>query len=278
MHSPRKSLSPQAKEKQATPFASEKDKRAKRKVSPDAAQQLCLNETPRIEEVLLALERALLAQRLWERPHQIPLAGLAPGEQELLLGILGEGTAIVEAPGKGAQTAVATMLSGVWFTAKQSGAEEVTHAVDVGVLPGFVYERTASLPAIALPHSPVLLESVPASAVLRELVEKEQAWEREGIPREINLLLHPLLPLDYEKLAVFLGQAPVIVWLEGHCRWWIFATQWRDIWRVEVRTSAGKRAASLLEIARYPAAIAFPSSAFAVGARRVRRLLQLYGG
>ncbi|QSR84921.1 hydrogenase expression/formation C-terminal domain-containing protein [Methylacidimicrobium sp. B4] len=276
MLSSRKSLIPLSVGKGKFPSSFEKIQKAKKKAAVLKSDKPFLDYAPRIEEALSTLERALLSQRLWERPTQIPLTGLAPEEQELLLGILGEGTAIVEAPGRDAQTAMATMLSGVWFTAKQIGAEEVSHAIDVGVLPRFVCEATDALPAVAPPPSSLAAESVAASAVLRELVEKAHAWERERVPREINLRLHPLLRSDYERLAAFLGQAPIIVWMEGRCRWWLFATQWRDVWRVEVRTSAGKQEASLLEIGRYPAAVSFPPSAFVVGARRVRRLLQLY--
>ncbi|WP_237394811.1 hydrogenase expression/formation protein [Methylacidimicrobium sp. AP8] len=237
--------------------------------SPDSVSQ--------IEKVLLALEQALLSQRLWERPAQIPLASLARREQELLRGILGEGATVVEAPGTDARTAVATSFSGVWLTGKQSGAEGLSYTIDVGLLPAFVGEKTAALPALALPPSSLASESVAAWAVLRELVEKARAWEQELRPCEINLLLHPLSPADYEQLSGFLGRGPVIGWMEGWCRWWLFATQWRNVWRIEVRSSAGRCEASLLEIGRCPAVLTFPQSAFLVSARRVRRLLELYG-
>ncbi|MDD4933010.1 MAG: hydrogenase expression/formation C-terminal domain-containing protein [Methylacidiphilaceae bacterium] len=227
--------------------------------------------------MLLTLERALLGQRLWEPPRSIPLADLDPDEQELLLGILGEGAAIVEAPGEAGETAMATMLSGVWFVERKTGPDRLTHTIDVGVLPSFAVDRLADLPTVRFPPMSLSSESVAVSAVLQELVEKERDWEREAVPREVNLLLHPLLPLDYERLASFLGPAPLIGWLEGHCRWWLLATQWRDVWRIEVRSLKGKGVASLLEIGRYPAAFTFPPSAFVVGARRVRRILQLYG-
>ncbi len=276
MLSSRKSLSPLAAGKGKLPFSFGKIEKAKKKVALSKPDKPSLDYAPRIEEVLLALERALVSQRLWERPTQIPLSGLDPEEQELLLGILGEGTAIVEAPERDAQAAMATMLNGVWFTAKPIGAEEVSYTIDVGVLPKFAWEGTAALPPLTPPPSSLAAESIAASALLQELVEKEHAWEGECIPREINLRLHPLLPPDYDTLASFLGQAPVIVWIKGCCWWWLLATQWRDVWRIEVRAPAGKEEASLLEIGRYPAAITFPPSAFLVSARRVRRLLQLY--
>ncbi|MGD9895703.1 MAG: hydrogenase expression/formation C-terminal domain-containing protein [Candidatus Methylacidiphilaceae bacterium] len=255
----------------------EKGKNPKRKVPVSALGDSFLGYAPRIEEVLLAVERALASQRLWERPHSIPLAGLDSDERELLLGILGEGTAVVDVSGDAGQTSMATMLSGVWFTEKNGGTDDVVYTIDVGVLPAFAFARIANLPALALPHSSPASESVAASALLQELEEKQRAWEREGTAGEINLQLHALLPRDFEMLTAFLGQAPVIVWIGGHCRWWLLATRWRDLWRIEVRAPAGKKEASLLEIGRYPSVLTLPSSAFAVGARRVRRLLQLYG-
>ena len=279
MHSSRRSPSAatEAGNKTTSPFPPPKLQKPKRKTSLPLRGGPFLSYAPRIEGVLLTLERALQGQRIWEPPCSIPLAGLDPDEEELLLGILGEGSSVVEAPGETGQTAMATMLSGVWFAERKTEADRLTHTIDVGVLPSFAVDRLAHLPSLRLPPMSLSSESVAVSAVLQELAEKENEWEREAAPREVNLLLHPLFPLDYERLAAFLGQAPLLCWQEGRCRWWLLATQWRDIWRIEVRTTKGKSVASLLEVGRYPAALTFPPSAFAVGARRVRRLVQLYG-
>ncbi|WP_018292120.1 hydrogenase expression/formation C-terminal domain-containing protein [Verrucomicrobium sp. 3C] len=279
MHSSRKSplADAAAGEKDYSPFPPEKLLKPKQRALPSARGESYFQYAPRIEGVLLTLERALLGHQLWEPPRSIPLTDLNPDEQELLLGILGEGTAIVEVPGKTEQSAVGTMLSGVWFVEGQTGEDHFTHAVDVGVLPSFAVDRLADLPSMRLPPMSLSSESVAVSAVLQELLEKEREWEREAVPQKVHLQLHPLLPLDYERLASFLGPAPLIGWQEGRYRWWLLGTQWRDLWRVEVRTWKGQGVASFLEIGRYPDAFMFPPSAFLVGARRVQRLLQLYG-
>ncbi|WP_142525955.1 hydrogenase expression/formation C-terminal domain-containing protein [Methylacidimicrobium cyclopophantes] len=276
MSAPKEMPSAAKVEKGSFPFSVEKAKKAKRRVTLSLTDGPLLSYAPRIEETLLALERMLVAQRVWEKPSSLPLSGLEPEELELLLGILGEGTAIVEDQGEREQTAIATMLSGVWFTERKRAPDRLDHEVDVGILPSFAAQRLALLPSLAtgLPLPP---SSVAGAALLQELASKQKSWEQEGLPGEINLLLHPLLPVDEQWLGQFLGPAPLVVWLDGRCRWWLSATQWRDIWRMEVRNGEGKPIASLLEIGRYPGLIALPPAAFTVGARRVRRLLQLYG-
>ncbi|WP_018289547.1 hydrogenase expression/formation C-terminal domain-containing protein [Verrucomicrobium sp. 3C] len=227
--------------------------------------------------MLLTLERVLQGQRLWEPPHSIPLTNLTPDEKELLLRTLGEGAAIIEVTGKTERTAVRTMLSGVWFTEEKTGEDHFTDTIDVGVLPSFAVDRMADLPEARLLLTSFSSESVAISAVRQELLEKERKWEREGMPGSVNLHLHPFLPLDYGRLASFLGPPPLIGWWkEGRNRWWLFGTQWQDLWRVEARTQEGREMASFLEIGRYPAALTFPPSTFAVSARRVQRLLQPY--
>ncbi|WP_155996516.1 hydrogenase expression/formation C-terminal domain-containing protein [Verrucomicrobium sp. 3C] len=227
--------------------------------------------------MLLTLERVLLGQRLWEPPRSIPLTNLTPDEKESLLRILGEDAAIIEVTGEMQQTAVRTMLSGVWFAEEKAGEDHFTHMIEVGVLSSFALDRLADLPSMIVPLTPLASESVAISAVRQELLEKERKWDREGVAGNVNSHLHPFVPLDYERLASFLGPPSLIGWRkEGRYRWWLLGTQWKDLWRVEVRTQKGREVASFLEIRRYPAALTFPPSAFAVSARRVQRLLQPY--
>lgn len=247
-------------------------------------QNPILPEPEEVENLIAAktlladLQGSIAVYQAGQAALQYDLLPLDAANLDLVNQVLNEGEVSVVYSGTPHVQVQESVLTGVWrvqtFDAQRQLVADVIEVADIPSIVrqcGFATAAPLDTDLNQLPNG-----VLNAPALITEIAEKIQAWQKGDLPHVINLSLLPLSTEDLTFLGERLGVGEVTILSRGYGNCRIGSTCKPNVWWVKYYNSEDALILNSIEIVDVPAVACAASEDLADSAERLAEILEVY--